>query len=128
MDRNFILHFSYSKINDTTLDLKEEYTELIPSVKRHCPSYNNRNVLVICHPQQIPYYLSKLKNFILEQFTNITIWQTNLEIADKNQLLKEVDQVDAVICFVTELLTLTPNIIGDDPIPIIKISVFPNFR
>lgn len=69
-----------------------------------------------------------LKNFILERFTNITIWQTNLEIADKNQLLKEVDQVDAVICFVTELLTLTPNVIGDDLILIIKISVSPNFR
>lgn len=69
-----------------------------------------------------------LKNFILERFTNITIWQTNLEIADKNQLLKEVDQVDAVICFVTELLTLTPNVIGDDLILIIKMSVSPNFR
>lgn len=107
-----------------------KYTELIPNVKWNCPSHNNRNVLVICHPQQIPFYLPKLKDFIWERFTNITIWQTNLEIADKNQLLKEVDQVDAVICFVTELLTLTPNVIGYDLIPIIigKISVSLNFR
>lgn len=61
-----------------------KYTELIPHVKRNYLLHNNRNVLIICHSQQIPYYLSKLKNFIWERFTNITIWQTNLEIADKN--------------------------------------------
>lgn len=115
---------SFSQIND----VKGQYTELIPSVRWNCLSHNNRNVLIICYPQQIPYYLSNLKNFILERFTNITIWHTNLEITDKNQRLKEVDQVDAVICFVTELLTLTQNVIGDDLIPIIKISVSPNFR
>lgn len=102
-----------------------KYTELIPNVKWNCPSYNNRNVLVICHPQQIPFYLSKLKDFIWERFTNITIWQTNLEIADKSQLLKEVDQVDAVICFVTELLVLTSNVIGDELIPIIIEKKYP---
>lgn len=57
------LYSTISQINDTTLDLKGEYTELIPSVKWNCPSHNNRNVLIICYPQQIPYYLSTLKNF-----------------------------------------------------------------
>lgn len=94
-----------------------KYTELIPNVKWNCPSGNNRNVLIICHPQQIPYYLSQVKDFIWERFTNITIWQTNSEIGDRNQLLKEVDQMDAVICFITEILASTPNEIGDDLIP-----------
>lgn len=94
-----------------------KYTELIPNVKWNCPSDNNRNVLIICHLQQIPYYLSQVKNFIWEQFTNITIWQTNSEIGDRNQFLKEVDQMDAVICFITELLVSTQNEIGDDLLP-----------
>lgn len=93
------------------------YTELIPNVKWNCPSSNNRNVLIICHLQQIPYYLSKVKDFIWERFTNVTIWQINSKIDDRNQLLKEVDQMDAVICFITELLVSTPNKIGDDLLP-----------
>lgn len=96
-----------------------KYTELIPNVKWNCPSSNNRNVLIICHPQQIPYYLSQVKDFIWERFTNITIWQTNSEIGDRNQLLKEVDQMDAVICFITELLVSTSNEIGDDLLPVV---------
>ena len=68
-----------------------KYTELIPNIKWNCPLDNNRNVLIICHPQQIPYYLSQVKDFIWERFTNITIWQTNSEIDDKNQFLKEAD-------------------------------------
>lgn len=102
-----------------------KYTELIPNVKWNCPSHNNRNVLVICHPQQIPFYLSKVEEFVWERFTNITIWQTNSEIIDKNQLMNEVDQIDAVICFVTELLVLTPNVIGDELIPIIIEKKYP---
>ena len=94
-----------------------KYTELIPNVKWNCPSSNNRNVLIICHPQQIPYYLSQVKDFIWKRFTNITIWQTNSEIGDRNQLLKEVDEMDAVICFITELLVSTPNKISDDLLP-----------
>lgn len=94
-----------------------QYTELIPNVKWNCPSGNNRNILIICHPQQIPYYLSQAKEFIWERFTNITLWQTNSEIGDKNQFLKEVDQMDAVICFITELLVSTPNEIGDNLLP-----------
>lgn len=42
---------SFSRISDTILDLKGEYTELIPNVKRNCLSHNNRNVLIICHPK-----------------------------------------------------------------------------
>lgn len=96
-----------------------QYVKLIPNVKWNCPADNNRNVLIICHPQQIPYYLSQVKDFIWERFVNITLWQTNSEIGDRNQFLKEVDQMDAVICFITELLVSTPNEIGDDLLPAI---------
>lgn len=91
-----------------------KYTELIPNVKWNCPSSNNRNVLIICHPKQIPYYLSQVKDFIWERFTNITIWQTKSEIGDRNQFLKEVDQMDAVICIITDSLVSTSNKLGDD--------------
>lgn len=94
-----------------------KYTELIPNVKWNCPSDTNRNVLIICHSQQIPYYLPQIKDFIWEYFTNVTIWQTNSEINDRNQFLEEVDQMSAVICFITELLISTPNEIGDNLIP-----------
>lgn len=102
-----------------------KYTELIPNVKWNCPPSNNRNILIICHPQQIPYYLSQVKEFIWERFTNITIWQTNTEIGDRNQLLKEVDQMDAVICFITELLVSTSNEIGDDLLHVVIEKKYP---
>lgn len=96
-----------------------KYKELIPNVKWNCPSSNNRNVLIICHPQQIPYYRSQVVDFIWERFTSITIWQTNSKIGDRDQFLKEVDSMDAVICFITELLVSTQNEIGDDILPAI---------
>lgn len=96
-----------------------KYTELIPNVKWNCSPDNNRNILIICHPQQIQSYLAQLKDYIWKRFTNITIWQTNSGIGDWNQLLKEIDQMDAVICFITELLVSTPNVIGDRLLPAI---------
>lgn len=102
-----------------------KYTELIPNVKWNCLPNNNRNILILSHPQQTTYYLSQLKDYIWKQFTNITIWQTNLVIDDWNQLLKEVEQMDAVICFVTELLVSTRNEIGDILLPIIIERKYP---
>ena len=98
-----------------------KYIELIPSVKWNCPSDNNKNVLVICHPQQIPYYLPRVKDYIWERMENITIWQTHLKIGDTEQFLKEIGRMDAIICFITELLLLTKNKIRDDLLaPIIE--------
>lgn len=90
-----------------------KYKELVPNVKWNCSSSKNTNILILCHPQQIPYYLSKLKDYIWERFSNVTIWQSKMEVTDKFQLLKEVEHMDAVICFVTELFMSSSNKIVD---------------
>lgn len=102
-----------------------KYTELIPSIKWNCLPDDNRNILILCHPQQTTYYISQLKDYIWNQFENITIWQISSAIGDWNQLLKEIEQMDAVICFITELLVSIPNEIGDVLLPVIIEKKYP---
>ena len=94
-----------------------KFTELNPNVKWNCPANDNTNVLLICHPQLVPFYLPKLKDFIWDRFDNITIWNMNSETVDDKVILQEIEQMDAVICFITETLLSTLNGIKDLIIP-----------
>lgn len=96
-----------------------EYKELIPNRKWNCPPDKNINVLVLCHSIQASDYVTKVKDFVWDRFSDVTIWQTKDKINNRCRLADEVKQMDAVICFVTELLMSSPNEIGDYLLPVI---------
>lgn len=90
-----------------------KYQELIPNIKWNCSPYANTNILILCHPQQIHYFLPGLKDHVWEKFSNVTIWQTKKKITDRERLAEEACGMDGVICFMSELFLSDPNDISD---------------
>ncbi len=102
-----------------------EYKELIPTVKWNCPTSQNRNILIMGHPDQIPFYFDGIKAFIWEKFPETTIWQFKKQISDVSHLSEEISQMDLTICFITNLLLFDDNSISYKQLSIIIENQYP---
>ena len=94
-----------------------KYSELIPSVHWKCDPSSNTNILILCHPDQVNYYIPLFKNYIWSKFCNVTIWNTKYDIQNIRHLNDEIDTMDAVIVVVSELFISTEHIIGESVFP-----------
>lgn len=93
------------------------YEELLPNLKWNACPHTNKNIVVICHPTQINYYLPSIKEYIWTKISKVTIWQTKNRIDNVELLEEEISNMDVVICLVSELLIGTNNVIIDSVIP-----------
>ena len=87
-----------------------EYTELIPNIRWNSPIYNNINLLILSHPKQEFFFTSHIEEFIWSRFPNTTIWNIQKDISNEKHLIEEVKQMDAIICYITELFLVDSNI------------------
>ena len=87
-----------------------EYTELIPNLRWNSPIYNNINLLILSHPKQEFFFTSHIEEFIWSRFPNTTIWNIQKDISNEKHLIEEVKQMDATICYITELFLVDSNI------------------
>ena len=94
-----------------------EYNELIPNVYWNSDPSSNTNLLILCHLQQINYYMPMVKKYIWSKYGDVTVWNTKFEIQNTKQLFNEIENMDAIIVLASELFISTEHEIGDLAVP-----------
>ena len=94
-----------------------EYTELLPNVYWNCNPSANKNILVLCHPQLVNYYVPLLKDRIWKLHGDVTIWQTHIEVQESIKLLNEIEEMDSIIVLVSEMFMFEQHVIRDVVLP-----------
>lgn len=92
-------------------------TELIPNLYWNCNPSTNKNILILCHPQLVNYYIQQLKDKIWKFHGGVTIWHTQTEVRNSEKLLNEIKKMDLVIVLVSEMFMFGQHVIRDIVLP-----------